>query len=244
MSGLVYQNNNNKCQGWTNPSNNLFGPQIYSLSSFYSPAGSTSLVSINGANFYCYSSIAFGTYFPTVYFINSNLLQFYVPSNLNSGTFPVQVFNASIPSNIVNYTIDNASGYWLLTSNGNISNTNFGLTNISALARGSPVIITANYNVPNNVSWIICNSSTPIEISLPSGTEYIGRELTIRNIGSSIVTSSSPNIILLCYIDSVQPLVPQSIILPSVNPNSASGTWITLVCNDGFTWMTMQSFIS
>jgi len=239
MSGLVYQNNNNKCQGWTNPSNNLYGPQIYSLSSLYSPAGSTSLVSINGANFYGYSIITFGTYNPTVYFINSNLLQFYVPTNLNSGTYPVQVFNASIPSNIVTYTIDNSSGYWLLNSNGNITNSNSGLTNVSALSRGVPIIITGNYVVPNNITWIICNSSSSLTITLPTGTQYIGREIIIRNISGQAILSNSLNILLLTQAVGIEPLVPQNIIL-GLN----IGSWVTLVCYDGILWMAMQSLFS
>ena len=127
MSDLVYQNYNNRCQGWTNPTSNVFGPQINGLSGYYSPAGSTTLVSISGSGFYSYSTLAFGTYNPTSYFINSNNIQFYVPLSLNSGTYTVQIFNGSIGSNIVNYTIDNASGFWLLNSNGTISNTNSGL---------------------------------------------------------------------------------------------------------------------
>jgi hypothetical protein len=245
MSGLVYQNNKNRCQGWTNPTNNLFGPKIYSLSSLYSPAGSTSLVSVNGENFYYYSTISFGTYNPTVYFINSNLLQFYVPTNLNSGTYPVQVFNASIPSNSVNYTIDNSSGYWLLTSNGNISNTNTGITSVTALARGVPVVISEDYIVPDNVTWIVCNSSaTTIKIKLPSGNKYIGRDITIRNIGSATINSSSSNIYLLAFVGSIEPLNGQSQIMPPVNTDSPNGTWCTLVCYDGLNWMTMQSYFS
>ena len=246
MSGLVYQNINNKCQGWTNPSDNFFGPEIYSLSSFYSPAGSTSLVSITGANFYCYSTISFGTYNPTVYFINSNILQFYVPSNLNWGTYPVQVFNASIPSNSVNYVIDNASGFWLLSNNGNIVNSNNGLTSVSALSRGAPVIITNDYIVPPNVSWIICNKSGgTLKISLPTGTPYIGREITIRNIGTAKIDSSSKNIFLLSHVSNViEPLTAQEGIMPPVNLEAPSGTWSTLVCYDGVNWMTMQSYFS
>ena len=240
MSGLVYQNIINKCQGWNNPSNNLFGPEIYNLTSYYSPAGSTSLVSINGSNFYCYSTISFGTYNPTVYFINSNILQFYVPSNLNSGIFPVQVFNASIPSNSVNYTIDNASGYWLQTSNGNISNTNLGLTAITSLSRGAPIIIQDDYIVPKNVTWIICNNSSQesIVLTLPYGNQYIGREITIRNIGTSKITSNIDNIYLL---GDFNPLLAQKDILPSISSSINSGVWSTLVCYDGINWMTMQS---
>lgn len=240
MSGLVYQNYNNKCQGWSNPTNNFFGPEIYNLSSLYSPAGSTSLVSINGANFYCYSTISFGMYNPTVYFINSNLLQFYVPSFLNSGTYPVQVFNGSFPSNIINYTIDNSSGYWLLNTNGNISNTNSGLTNISALARGAPVIITNNYVVPKNITWIICNSqATDLFITLPYGNEVIGREITIRNISQlCTIKSNSSNVIAL---NLTNLLNPQNIILTPLSSNK--GSWVTLVCYDGLNWMVMQSYM-
>ena len=152
MSDLVFQNYNNRCKGWTNPSSITFGPQIDSLSGYYSPAGSTTLVSINGQNFFSYSTISFGTYSPTVYFINSNILQFYVPSTLNSGTNPVRVVNGSVQSNSVNYTIDNASGYWLLNSNGSISNTNTNqssLVSVGALARGAPKTITTDMTTDN-----------------------------------------------------------------------------------------------
>lgn len=116
----------NRCQGWTNPSTSFYGPVILSLSSYYSPAGLTSLVTISGENFYSYSTVLFGTYSPAVYFINSNTLQFYVPSSLYPGSYPVQVYNGSIGSNIVTYTLDNSSGYWILNPNNSITNTNTG----------------------------------------------------------------------------------------------------------------------
>jgi hypothetical protein len=242
MSDLVYQNYNNRCQGWTNPSSLVFGPQIISLSGYYSPAGSTTLVSINGQNFFSYSSISFGTFKPTVYFINSNILQFYVPSTLNSGTFPVQVFNGSVESNSVNYTIDNASGYWLLT-NGSITNTNTnGGTSgvlVGFLSRGAPLTITSDYDFtnlsqtpsPNSINWIICNSTTSdITITLPSGTDYTGREIMIKNIGTSSVNSAS-NIIY--------PL--DSLSTTTNNILSSGGTgWATLVY-DGTIWNIMQA---
>ena len=164
MSDLVFQNYNNRCKGWTNPSSITFGPQIDSLSGYYSPAGSTTLVSINGQNFFSYSTISFGKYRPTVYFINSNILQFYVPSTLNSGTNTVYVVNGSVYSNPVNYTIDNASGYWLLNSNGSISNTNTNqssLVSIGSLTRGAPttiISIMSPYTILKWDNWIICNS--------------------------------------------------------------------------------------
>ena len=233
MSGLVFQNYNNRCKGWTNPSSITFGPQIDSLSGYYSPAGSTTLVSINGQNFFSYSTISFGTYSPTVYFINSNILQFYVPSTLNSGTLPVQVFNGSVPSNSVNYTIDNASGYWLLNSNGSISNTNTNqssLVSIGSLSRGAPKTITSNYTILKSDNWIICNNASTITITLPSSTDNIGRELMFKNIGSGIVNSSTPNIIDLYGSTTIQIL------------GQFPGQWATLVY-DGSNWNIMQGSV-
>jgi len=236
---MSYQNNNNRCQGWVNPSDNFFGPQIFTLSSFYSPAGSTSLVTITGVNFYSYSSIAFGAYYPTIYFINSNILQFYVPNTLNSGTYPIQVFNGSIPSNIVTYSIDNSSGYWLLNTNGTISNTNTLSISVSSISRGLPSIITDTtpqpFVVSSNINWIIGNTtSTDVTILLPSGTQYIGRELMIKNISANknILASSS---IIIPY-GSVDTNSAQNVILSS----SSNYTWVTLVCYDVLSWMIMQ----
>jgi hypothetical protein len=244
MSDLVYQNYNNKCKGWTNPSSILFGPEINILSSYQSPAGSSTVVSINGNNFYSYSTISFGTFNPTVYFINSNILQFYVPNTLSSGTFPVQVFNGSVGSNIITYTIDNASGYWLLNSNGTISNTNTNASvSISSLSRGIPVIVTndpattiANpYIVPNNVNWIICNgndgTSGPIFIKLPLKSSYSGREIMLKNISATnnVLSSDGGNILDL------NNNLATSTILPA-----GKGKWVTLVCTGSF-WTVMQS---
>ena len=235
MSDLVFQNYNNRCKGWTNPSSITFGPQIDSLSGYYSPAGSTTLVSINGQNFFSYSTISFGLYSPTVYFINSNILQFYVPSTLKSGTNTVRVVNGSVQSNPVNYTIDNASGYWLLNSNGSISNTNTNqssLVSISALTRGAPKTISSTmspYTISKSDNWIIWDTSlNSITITLPSGPDNIGRELMFKNIGSGTVNSSSSNI------TSLDGTTPASLIL-----SGGPGTWATLVY-DGKTWIIMQ----
>jgi hypothetical protein len=248
MSDLVYQNYNNRCKGWTNPSSILFGPEITVLSSYQSPAGSNTVVSISGTNFYSYSTISFGTFNPTVYFINSNILQFYVPNTLSSGTFPVQVFNGSVGSNIVTYTIDNASGYWLLNPTGTISNTNTNASvSVSSLSRGKPVIVTNDpvtsilnpYIVPNNVNWIICNgdegTSGPIYIKLPplSVGGYIGREIMLKNISNYNVFSSDgiSTVVNILDLDNT----PTSNILPPIK-----GRWVTLVC-DGLYWIVMQS---
>jgi hypothetical protein len=237
MSNLIYQTNN-RCQGWKNPSSIFNGPQISSLSGYYSPSGSNTLVSINGTNFYSYSTISFGTFNPTVYFINSNILQFYVPNTLTSGIFPVQVFNGSIASNSVNYTIDNASGYWILDSDGSITNTNTNTSSlvlITSLSRGVPITITSNsytsinpYIVPNNVNWITCNSTSDIYITLPSATQYVGREIMIKLINNGQVINTLNNIV------SFDNTVTSSQILTLL------GQWVTLVY-DGINWQTMQS---
>jgi len=227
MSGLVYQNYNNKCKGWVNPTSLSYAPQINSLSSYYSPSGSTTLVSINGANFYSYSKILFGTYNPTVYFINSNIIQFYVPNTLNSGTFPVQVVNATV-SNSVNYTIDNASGFWLQNLNNNsISNTNTNSVSVTSLSRGAPITVTSStYDIGNLENWIICDGSGTITITLPADAPS-GRELMFKNIGSGNVESNSSILDLLN--------LPTTTILPAVSP----GKWVTLVSN-GTNWIIMQ----
>lgn len=249
MSDLVYQNYNNKCQGWTNPTNTIFGPQINNLSGYYSPAGSTTLVSISGSGFYSYSVVAFGTYNPTSYFINSNIIQFYVPSSLNSGTYPVQIYNGSIGSNIVNYTIDNASGYWLLESSGSITNTNTAnswLVSVSSLSRGAPIIITNQstdivnntYTVPKNVNWIICNysSANSLVISLPAGTEFTGREITLKNFQPNQVTSNATNIINDINSQAISQILPAA----TSSETSSFYPWATLVYN-GSNWYIMQS---
>ena len=225
MSDLIYQNYNNRCQGWSKPSS-LVGPRIDYLSGYSSPAGSTTVVSINGINFFSYSTVLFGVYNPTVYFINSNQLQFYVPSTLNPGIYPIQVFNGSIPSNSVNYTIDTVlTSYWTVNSNGSISNKNSSMVSVSSFSRGAPNTIYNDYTVTSNDNWLICNSPTDITITLPSDPQYIGREIMMKNINTNTVKSSYTNI------------------------NSLSGTttdiimgpmkWATLVY-DGFYWTIMQ----
>jgi hypothetical protein len=120
---------NPSCTGWTNPNNLYYGPIINSLSSYFSPASSTNLVVITGQNFYSWSAVKFGTFFPTVYFINSNIVEFYVPTTASPGTYSIQVLNGSVVSNTKTYTIDNASGYWILNPDNTISpsTTNGGL---------------------------------------------------------------------------------------------------------------------
>jgi hypothetical protein len=251
MSNLVYQNYNNRCQGWAYPSL-LVGPQINSLSGYQSPAGSNTLVSINGINFFSFSGVKFGTFTPTTYFINSILIQFYVPNTLTYGTYPVQVYNGSVGSNIVSYNIDDVPGYWMVDSSGsstipcgsltNSASTGSGVVYIPSLSRGAPYTVNNTgatfasfltpYPVPNNLSWIICDggaalNTTYIEFKF-SGCQYIGCEIIFKTLGGAVLSTSN-NIIPLNSSSPVQNIL-----------TSTAGKWATLVY-DGSYWIIMQA---
>jgi hypothetical protein len=176
MSGLVFQNTKPKCNGWTNPADLNIGPHIDTLSSFYSPAASNSLVVVFGTNFYSYSSIQFSTFTPTVYFINSNQLEFYVPTTSLSGIYAIQVFNGSFGSNIVNYTLDNASGYWIRNSNGTITNTN---TNNNPGIQGGLLV---NGNVTIDGMCVATSFNPTSDYRIKSVLEHLSSTYSIDNL--------------------------------------------------------------
>jgi hypothetical protein len=186
MSDLVYQNYNNKCKGWVNPSNLFFGPQITTLTSYQSPAGSNTVVSIVGANFFSYSVVRFGTFTPTVYFINSTLLSFYVPNTLTSGTFPVQVCNGSVCSNIVNYTIDNASGFWISNGSGTISNSNASPT-VPSLGGG--LLVRGNISQTLNAAGCVSIGANSLPVAVDPAA--IDNTCVGQDSGSQITTGSN-----------------------------------------------------
>jgi len=128
MSGLPFTTG--LCQGWVPPGTNYAVPVISYLSGTYSPAGATTLVAIFGTNFKLYSTIKFGTFTPTMIFISSQQIEFYVPNTAPGGgsIYTVQVFNDTYGSNVVNYTLDNAPGFWKsnLSYAGVIENSNYG----------------------------------------------------------------------------------------------------------------------
>jgi hypothetical protein len=144
MSNLLF--NTGLCQGWASPTTNYAVPTITFLSGTFSPAGGTTLVAIFGTNFKLYSTIKFGTYTPTMIFINSEQIDFYVPSSASFGNYPVQVFNDTYGSNIVTYTLDDAPGFWYLnpTYSNVISNSNTG-----GLSINGPITINNIPNAPN-----------------------------------------------------------------------------------------------
>lgn len=246
MPDLVSQNYNNKCLGWVKPSNLFFGPEITGLTGFQSPAGSNTVVTIIGTNFYSYSVIRFGTFTPTTFFINSTLISFYVPSTLSSGTYPVQVYNGSVGSNIVNYTIDMSSGYWMLnvdSNTGTISNTNSNGVQVSWLSRNGITLVSNTgispgsygtnetpFYITDKMNWIKCDggiNKNNIFLSLPFGTNYIGRELTIKSISGDVYSQLS-DIIIPFLGNGYQSLITQE------------GNSVTLINVDGRNWEIMQ----
>ena len=157
------------CQGW-NPPNNLYAPTISYLSSNYSPAGSTTLVAIFGTNFKLYSTITFGTYTPTMIFISSAQIDFYLPSSALFGNYPVQVFNDTIGSNVVEYTVYASPGLWYQNpTNSNII-TN---SNTDGLIVNGPITIKSSENSTGytNIGDLIFDDSTNSQtISWPNYT--------------------------------------------------------------------------
>jgi len=144
MSGLFLTTG--LCQGWANPNTNYTTPTISFLSGTSSPVGGNTLVAIFGTNFKLYSTIKFGTYTPNMIFVSSNQIDFYIPNFAISGINPVQVFNDIYGSNVVEYTLEQATGFWYLSPSYSnvISNSNNG-----GLSINGPIIID---NVPSTPS--------------------------------------------------------------------------------------------
>jgi hypothetical protein len=193
MSGLFLTGGSGACQGWT-PPGNLFAPTITYLSGTYSPAGGTTLVAIFGTNFKLYSTIKFGSYTPTMIFINSGQIDFYVPASAPYGTYPVQVFNDPYGSNIVNYTIDNSPGFWYLNPSypDVISNSNTGglsvngqitINNNSTTASSDLIFDMKAINSNQSIVW----NNTGISPSLTYSNMYV----SIANLYLAINTSNN-----------------------------------------------------
>jgi hypothetical protein len=104
-------------QGWSNPNTGISQPTITELSTNKSHATLLTIVAVLGTNFRPYSTIRFGGYSPDIIFINSEHIEFYVPQIVTTpSTFTVQVFNATVGSNIVNYSLDTAINFWILNT--------------------------------------------------------------------------------------------------------------------------------
>ena len=190
MSGLFLTSG--LCQGWANPNTNYTTPTISSLSGTSSPVGGNTLVAVFGTNFKLYSTIKFGPYTPNMIFISSNQIDFYIPNFAISGINPVQVFNDIYGYNVVEYTLEQAIGFWYLSPSYSnvISNSNNG-----GLSINGPIIIDNVPSTPsinsdiiflNPTQSIIWPNSLSITTDIPNTGILIDGNLTV----TGTITSS------------------------------------------------------
>jgi hypothetical protein len=100
---------------------------------------------------------------------------------------------------------------------------------VGSFGRGAPITRTTNFTVTTNENWLIMNGTATITITLPTVSDWTGRELMIKNIAAFTVVSASSN---------VKPIgtnTAGTAILPAT-----AGSWCTLV-SDGANWVTMMS---
>ena len=220
MSGLPF--NTGLCQGWVPPGTNYAVPVISYLSGTYSPAGATALVAIFGTNFKLYSTIKFGTFTPTMIFISSQQIEFYVPTNASYGPYLVQVFNDTYGSNIVTYEVDDAPGFWKLNSTNSqvIENTNPSglfvngpilINNSINSANGDPISgsIIFNNNAIGSGDQFIFWKNTECSITADFNTVYITKNLNVQgniNANGDITANNFPSTSDYRIKDIIEPL--------------------------------------
>jgi hypothetical protein len=78
-------------------------------------------------------------------------------------------------------------------------------------------------------NWLIMNGTATITITLPTASDWTGRELMIKNIAAFTVVSASSN---------VKPIDTNT--AGTAILGATAGAWCTLV-SDGANWVTMMS---
>jgi hypothetical protein len=95
-----------------------------------------------------------------------------------------------------------------------------------SMSRKAPVKtgISSTYTVLETDSWVICNGTSNITLTLPAATDFRGREIMVKNVSAISVSSASSNIIAI---------------------PATAGKWATLVSteaqNGNWYWVIMQS---
>jgi hypothetical protein len=162
-------------RGWTNPNATIFSPTITALSSDKSPASLETIIAIIGTNFRPYSIIKFGKYTPQSIFINSELIEFYVPLSVGKGQYPVQIYNGTVGSNIFTFNVDDAVNFWGLDNHNQIYNNSNGL-----LIYGNTDIM-GNLNIVNgNITY--SSSSTFSDYRIKEIIEPLNDNYTVDNL--------------------------------------------------------------
>ena len=81
-------------------------PAIYSFSQTSNSQGNLTKVFINGYNIMPYSYVKFGSYkFTNIIYNSSTNIGFYVPNDVPSGTYSVQVITSALYSNSIQYMV-------------------------------------------------------------------------------------------------------------------------------------------
>jgi hypothetical protein len=97
-----------------------------------------------------------------------------------------------------------------------------------SLSRNAPVTVTANYTVAETVSWIVCDGTATIALTLPAAASWTGREIMVKTIQPYTVTSASANVVPIDGVAATNAILP-----------ATDGAWATLV-SDGTNWIIMQ----
>ena len=99
---------------------------------------------------------------------------------------------------------------------------------LTALYLTAPVTKTASFTLGDSENYVVANgASANVTVTLPSGSGYIGRTITIKNLsGTYTVISASSN---------VKPLT--SATAGTAILAATAGKWAILVCEDGTNWV-------
>lgn len=99
---------------------------------------------------------------------------------------------------------------------------------LTAFYLNAPVTKTASFTLGDSENYVVANGSAAnVTVTLPSGSGYIGRTITIKNLsGTYTVISASSN---------VKPLT--SATAGTAILAATAGKWATLVCEDGTNWV-------
>ncbi len=103
---------------------------------------------------------------------------------------------------------------------------------LTAFYLNAPVTKTASFTLGDSENYVVANGSAAnVSVTLPSGSGYIGRTITIKNLsGTYTVISASSN---------VKPLT--SATAGTAILAATAGKWATLVCENGTNWVVVAA---
>ncbi len=206
-------------QGWSNPITGISKPTITELTSSKSTSTLLTIIAVLGNNFRPYSAIKFGSYSPDIIFINSEHIEFYVPSTATSGAFTVQIYNANIGSNIVNYTVDSALNFWSLDTFGNILYNNTG----DKIDLKANVTITGNLKLKGALNDLFFNGSSDLnnikKLNAQMQMESLNDTYTVDDLKPVKYINNQTNNTEIGFITQEIPTKYSYLVKKSVDPN-------------------------